>query len=67
MVRIALSLLSALLSTSIAVPPVSDFTGAKTPQNWVPANHIAKLEPTQDGLKVRTSGSDPFLHGPTAD
>ena len=67
MFRSAIAFLGLAISTALAVPPVLDFTGGKTAQGWLPAHDIAKLEPTASGLKLTASGTDPFLHGPTAD
>ncbi len=50
-----------------ALPPVVDFTGGRTSQGWSAAHDIATLEPSPEGIAVRASGGDPFLHGPRGD
>ena len=56
-----------IAAVSFAIPPVVDFTGGAAAQGWSAAHDISALEPTKEGLIVRASGGDPFLHGPRGD
>jgi hypothetical protein len=52
---------------AFALPPVLDFTGGRDAQGWVAAHDVAAMEPSPDGLKLKASGGDPFLHSPRGD
>ena len=52
---------------SFALPTVVEFSGGRESQGWKAAHDIAALEPSAEGLVVRASGGDPFLHGPRGD
>lgn len=52
---------------SFALSPVLEFSGGRDSQGWKAAHDIAAMEPSAEGLIVRASGSDPFLHGPRGD
>ena len=47
--------------------PVFDFTDGKAAQGWTATHDIAELRPSREGLVVKISGADPFMHGPRGD
>ncbi len=50
-----------------AVLPSFDFTDSADAQGWAAAHDIASLTPSRDGLVVKVSGSDAFMHSPRGD
>jgi hypothetical protein len=64
-IRALCSLLAAAVCA--AAPPVLDFTGSRDAQGWSATHDLAALEPSPDGLRLKATGRDPFLHGPRGD
>ncbi len=58
---------SALVSGSAAALPTFDFTDGAGAQGWEASHDIAGLTPSRDGLVVKISGADPFMHSPRGD
>ena len=55
------------VSVSGAALPIFDFTDGAPAQGWVASHDIAGLTPSHDGLVVKVSGADPFIHSPRGD
>ena len=55
------------VSVSGAALPMFDFTDGAPAQGWVASHDIAGLTPSHDGLVVKISGADPFMHSPRGD
>ena len=47
-----------------AALPSFDFTDGKDAQGWAATHDIASLTPSRDGLVVKVSGGDAFMHSP---
>ena len=47
--------------------PSWDFTGSADAQGWTATHDIAGFAPSRDGLVVKISGADPFMHSPRGD
>ena len=71
----ALAMMRTLLSAEPAVPtgisasplPSFDFTNGADAQGWVATHDIASFTPSRDGLVVKISGNDAFMHSPRGD
>ncbi|MGC8666922.1 MAG: hypothetical protein ACP5VE_02235 [Chthonomonadales bacterium] len=47
--------------------PHFDFRLSEVVSEWRPAHDVASLEPTAQGMLIRISGPDPYIHGPARD
>jgi hypothetical protein len=47
--------------------PAFDFTDGKDAQGWTATHDISGLTPSLEGLVVKISGADAFMHGPRQD
>lgn len=65
--------LSTLAVVLAAVPaaaqplPHFDFRLSEVVAEWRPAHDVSSIEPTAQGMVIRISGSDPYIHGPERD
>ncbi len=50
-----------------AALPSFDFTDGAGAQGWVATHDIAGITPSRDGLVVKITGADPFMHSPRGD
>jgi hypothetical protein len=65
MTRVLCGLL--VVAACAAAPPVVDFTEGREAQGWNASHDLAALKPSPEGLLLRATGGDPFLHGPRGD
>ena len=56
-----------LAGVARAALPSFDFTDGAGAQGWTATHDIAELKPSRDGLVVKISGTDAFMHGPRGD
>ena len=56
-----------LAGAARAALPSFDFTNGAGAQGWMATHDIAELSPSRDGLVVKISGTDAFMHGPRGD
>jgi len=47
--------------------PHFDFRLSDEVAEWRPAHDVSSIEPTAQGMVIRISGSDPYIHGPARD
>ena len=62
-----LAALAVRTGLSASLPPAFDFTDGAGAQGWVATHDIAGLTPSRDGLVVKISGADAFMHSPHGD
>ncbi len=66
-IALLVTALLALGGASRAALPSFDFTGSAGAQGWATTHDIAALTPSHDGLVVKISGGDAFMHSPRGD